>query len=119
MREDKVAKLYQEFDERLARIDQSRARLARGYKAVVDKDGLVVLRATRPRTQMPLRGLLYVLMAGVGFKALVLGSIGPEAYAERVADLQQGTALERAAASVLVPDVATRFLVAQAKGLLR
>lgn len=112
-------KIYEGFDERLSRIDRDRARMVHGYKAVVKDDGLIVFRAAKPRRQMPLRGLLLVIAAAVGFKALVFGAIGAEAYDVRLADLRAGTAVEQMAAVVLAPDAATRFVVAQVEGLLR
>ncbi len=115
---DETAKVYKEFDDRLARIDRDRARMVHGYKAIVADDGLIVFRATKPRKQMPLRGMMLVLMAWIGFKALVLGSVGAEVYEDRLADLRAGSPVEQFAAVVLAPDVATRFVVAQVKGLL-
>lgn len=111
-------KVYREFDDRLARIDRGRSRMVHGYKAVVAEDGLIIFRAQKPRSRMPVGLLMTVLLGWVAFKSLVLFSVGPEVYEARVAALQDGTAVEQLAAKVLGPDIATRFVVAQVKGLI-
>ncbi len=115
---DENAKVYEDFDMRLARIARERARMVHGYRAVVAEDGLIVFRALKTRRQMPLRGLVMVLVAGMAFKALVLGAIGDAAYNDRLDGLRSGSSAERFAAVVLAPDAATQFVVTQAKALL-
>ncbi|MCB2116660.1 MAG: hypothetical protein KDE00_10270 [Rhodobacteraceae bacterium] len=51
--------------------------------------------------------LVLVAMTVVAIKSAVLGSIGDEAYAERVAKLEAGTSVEKAGAWVLQADPLT------------
>lgn len=116
---DENAKVYEDFDMRLSRIARDRARMVHGYRSVVANDGLIVFRALKSRRQMPLRGLVVVLLVGLAFKSLVLGVVGDADYNDRVEALRTGSSAERFAAVALAPDAVTQLIVTQAKGLLR
>jgi hypothetical protein len=107
------------FDDRIARVQQRRRRLAAGATLRVGRDGLVTAhprRAVLPR--FPLRGILMTLAGFVVFKAVLLVQLGAATYEARLESLAAGTAIERAGAWVLQIDPATAALAELATGLL-
>ena len=99
-----------EFDARLRRIDQDRARMVHGYDAIVSDEGLIVFRSRKPSTRLPLRGLVMTLGIFVAFKVAILLVIGGEEYLARIAPLAEGSAFERLAAVALSIDPLTDAL---------
>lgn len=106
----------QEFDERLRRIDRRHRTLSRGFVLSVSRDGLIVARPETSRFRFPWRVILFVLIAVMGFKVLLHAYIGPEAYAERLARLSNGTAAERMSAYALHADPVTVWIANAVSG---
>jgi hypothetical protein len=100
----------QDFDERLRRIDRRHRTLSRGFVLSVDRDGLIVARPETSRFRFPWRVMLFLLVAVMGFKVLLHATIGPEAYAERLARLSDGTVAERMSAYALHADPVTVWI---------
>jgi hypothetical protein len=73
----------------------------------VSRDGLIVARPESSRFRFPWRVLLFLLVAVLGFKVMLHAYIGPEAYAERLSRLSNGTVAEQMSAYVLHADPVT------------
>lgn len=101
------------YYQRIDRIGQTHSQLAKGYVTEVTDDGLIVHRPRRTRRSLPWRGLLFVLIIGMAFKALLLAYIGETEYAARVANLETGAVVEQAGAFVMKADPVTQYLAAQ------
>ncbi|MEO1453794.1 MAG: hypothetical protein AAFV31_08225 [Pseudomonadota bacterium] len=99
------------YYQRLDRIGRTHNELAKGYVTEVTNDGLIVHRPRRVRRGLlPWRGILFVLVMGMLFKALLLAYIGEAEYASRVASLQAGTTAEQVGAFVMKADPVTQYI---------
>lgn len=100
------------FQKRLSTLGRKHAAMAKGYDMQMRRDGLVVVKAKRGgiRRFFPIKGLAFLILGFFLFKAFMLASLGEVTYNERVAKLNQGTALEQAGAQVMQIDNATAFL---------
>lgn len=108
-----------DFDDRLRKIGRNRQAMARGYRTYMRPDGLVVARALRRWPRLPLRMLLYVAVALIGFKGFLLAALGPATYVERVEALRAGTVVEQAGGWVMQVDPATQWIADQLGPILR
>ncbi|MDZ7708752.1 MAG: hypothetical protein U5K36_00505 [Roseovarius sp.] len=108
-----------DFNARLRRIDTQHARLDRGYVGKVRPDGLIVFKPRRQRRAIPWRGLLYLVLGFVFFKAVVLAHLGGVTYEARIAQLAGGHVLEQAGAVVMQPDALTRWMAGYLAPVLR
>ncbi|MET4102432.1 hypothetical protein ABIE58_001866 [Roseovarius sp. MBR-78] len=108
-----------EFNARLRRIDASHARLERGYVGKVRSDGLIVFKPRRRRPTVPLRGILYLVLGFIFFKAVVFAHLGGVTYQARVAQLAEGHVLEQAGAWIMQPDMLTRYIAGYFAPVLR
>ncbi|MGR3461825.1 MAG: hypothetical protein ACU0AX_13815 [Roseovarius sp.] len=107
------------FNARLRRIDESHTRLGRGYVGKVRSDGLIVFAPRRRRRMIPLRGVLYLLVGFVLFKAVVLAHLGGDAYEARIARLAEGHVLEQTGAKIMHPDALTLWMAGYLAPVLR
>ncbi|SEP74813.1 hypothetical protein [Thalassovita taeanensis] len=114
-----MADAFNEFDQRLRRIDRSRARLKHGYVTIVDRDGLIVTRPRRVRRGVPLRGLFLLALGFLGFKALLMAHLGFGIYDDRVRGLQDGPAVEQLGAVVMQSDPVSAYIAQQIRPYLR
>lgn len=101
------------FETRLDRIDHRRATLSRGYISTVGPDGLIIFRPRRSPYGAAWKGLVLIVFGFFVFKALILAQLGGGTYAARVADLHQGSHVERVSAWVMHVDPLTTALSAQ------
>ncbi len=106
-----------EFYKRVRRIDRRHRSLARGFVLSLSRDGLIVAKPASDAWQIPWRGLLLVLVAMMGFKALLHAQIGAEAYNGRVAALSVGTLPEQIGAYVMHADPITLWLSQRFEGV--
>jgi len=109
---------FSDFDNRLRRISKSRVKLAKGYVSVVGDDGLIIVKPRRKRIQLPIRGALLLFVGFLGFKAMVLVSLGQPVYMDRVETLHNGTTIERAGAWVMQADPLTVMVADKIRTLL-
>jgi hypothetical protein len=109
---------FSDFDNRLRRISKSRVKLAKGYVSVVGDDGLIIVKPRRKRIQLPIRGALLLFVGFLGFKAMVLVSLGQPVYMDRVGILENGTAVERVGAWVMQADPLTVMVADKIRALL-
>ena len=107
-----------EFDQRVHRLNKKHAKLSRGYRATMRKDGLVVMKPQRVKSAVPAKLLLICLVGLFAFKVFLLTSLGASAYQYRVDNLSQGTAVEKAGAWVMQIDPVSEFLAGHIKGFL-
>ncbi|MFY0680610.1 MAG: hypothetical protein JXR13_08575 [Thalassovita sp.] len=114
-----MADAFNEFDDRLRRIDTKRTKMKRGYVTVVDRDGLIVTKARRKRMAFPWTGILMLVVGFVGFKALLMAHLGFGVYQDRVQLLADGSLVEVAGAMVMKPDPVSTFLAIQARPYLK
>lgn len=102
-----------EFSQRVHRLNKKHAKLNRGYRATMRKDGLVVMKPQRIRSAVPAKMLLICLAGLFAFKTFLLTSLGASAYQYRVDSLAEGTSVEKAGAWVMQIDPVSEFLAAQ------
>lgn len=114
-----MADVHQGFRARLRRIDLKHARLDRGYVGRIRDDGLIVFKPKRRMPTIPLRGLLYLVLGFVFFKAVLVAHLGAITYQERLDALAAGNPLERAGAYVMHPDPVTGLLAGYVAQALR
>lgn len=103
---------FDNFDRRMARIARTNQRLARGSRTVVTRDGLIVVKPRRSLFGfLPMRAILFVLIAGYALKVAFFTQMGAEAYSAAVANLTSGSAgYEPYLAYVLYADGLTVWL---------
>lgn len=107
-----MADMYNEFDDRLRRIESSRTRLKRGYSLTVDRDGLIVARPRAARRSLPWKGMLLLVVGFIAFKALLIAYLGVETYNDRVQSLRDGAVIEQVGAWFMQGDqVSTRLAI--------
>lgn len=114
-----MADTFNEFDDRLRRIDRKRARLRRGYVTVVDRDGLIVTKPRRARRALPLRGTFFLVLGFLGFKALLMAHLGSVVYLDRVENLRDGGLVEQVGAVFMAPDPVSENLAARLRPYLK
>lgn len=114
-----MADSFYEFDDRIARIERSRARLKRGYSVTVDRDGLLVARPRARGRNVPLKLLTMLFVGFIGFKVLLLAFLGLDTYENRVSALQQGAAVEQVGAWFMQADPWSVQLAAKLRPYIR
>lgn len=101
---------FDSFDSRLRKIDRRNRQLARGYVTSVNHDGLIIAKPRRQARSFPVRGLLLILVALMGFKVFLYLQIGPTTYEERVISLSQGNVVEQIGAYAMAADPVTVWI---------
>ena len=100
-----------QFNNRLHLLGRKHSKMANGYTTQMRADGLIVVKPRHvARRGFPLKGLVLLALGLFAFKALILASVGPDGYGERVAKLENGTFVERGGAWVMQADPATQVL---------
>jgi hypothetical protein len=108
-----------EFNKRLRKIGRKHQAMERGYTTKLRSDGLIVAQPVRPRMQVPVKGIALLLIAFFGFKGFLLATLGPTTYDDRLANLRDGTYVEKVGAWAMQPDGATRFIAGHLGPILR
>jgi len=104
---------FDNFDDRLRKIDQRHRALARGYVVSVNHDGLVIAEPRKERRRFPWRGMLLILVGMIVFKGLLHAQIGTEAYSDRVVMLSNGNIVEQVGAYAMAADPITLWISEQ------
>lgn len=107
-----------EFDQRVNRLSKKHAKLSRGYRATMRRDGLVVMKPQRVKSVIPAKVLFLCLCGFFAFKVFLLSNLGPAGYQYRIDSLQQGTPVEEAGAWVMQIDPLSAFLSTQLNKIL-
>jgi hypothetical protein len=102
-----------EFDQRIHRLNKKHAKLSRGYRATMRKDGLVVMRPQRVQSAVPFKVLVMAFLGFIAFKTFLLTSLGSGGYQYRVDSLAEGTQVEKAGAWIMQIDPLSSFLSTQ------
>lgn len=97
-----------DFEDRLTKLDRKHRAMGKGMTASLRGDGLIVVKPKGFRPYLPARGAVMLIAGFLAFKGLMLAAIGPDAYGERVADLQSGSIFEKAGAAVMQIDPVTQ-----------
>jgi hypothetical protein len=97
-----------EFYGRVARIERAHAH-GFGHEAHGTLGRSAHYRRRRGRIPL-LRGSIFVLATLIGLKATLYQGLPEETYMSRLAELKQGTAIERVGAALMTPDPLTRWL---------
>ncbi|WP_428928141.1 hypothetical protein [Marinibacterium sp. SX1] len=96
---------FEGFDARLRRIERNKRQLANGYELHMQNDGLIVARPRRSRSLgVPPRAIILFIAGVLLFKGILIASLGPLAYGERVTALGNGSIVEQAGAWVMQID---------------
>ena len=114
-----MADMFNQFDDRLRRIEAGRTRLKRGYSLTVDRDGLIVARPRPMRRGFPVKGLVLLVAGFFAFKALLIAYLGVVTYQDRVSALQNGASIERAGAWFMQSDPISASLAQKIRPFIR
>lgn len=79
----------------------------------VNHDGLILARARRRSLRLPVKGLMMITIALIGFKLLLVQSLGTAGYNDRLQGLVSGTPAEQVGAYVMQIDPVTQWLSAR------
>ncbi|QUJ75341.1 hypothetical protein KDD17_10075 [Sulfitobacter albidus] len=108
------------FSARLSSVDKRHAKMVRrGYTTRVDRNGVIVAKPRKARLRLPIKGAFLMVLSFFMFKAFMLSANGPDAYADRLAQLEAGSVIEVAGARVLAVDPVTQFFADQMGPLFR
>lgn len=106
------------FDDRLNRVSRKHRSLTSGTVYRIGPDGLISAEPDRRvALRFPIRPLLLIAGVAFVFKVVLFIGLGEGTYMARLALLQEGRVVERAAAWVMQPDPATRALADLVKQL--
>lgn len=114
-----MVETHDHFDARIKALGEKHRRMTHGYGTRVGRDGLITVIPKRHRRGVPWKLILMFVVGFMGFKALMVASVGPITYNERLAKLEHGTLVEQAGAKVLTIDPVTARLVHIAGPVLR
>lgn len=103
---------HKEFHSRVRKIERKSKAMEDGYHARIRKDGLIEMRPDgRPlRRLVPIRSLLALLAAAIGYKVFLLIRMGEAAYAARLDALADGSLASRIGGTLMQIDPLTRMM---------
>lgn len=114
-----MADMFNQFDDRLQRIEANRARLKRGYALTVDRDGLIVARPRAIKRSFPIKGIVLLVVGFLCFKALLIAYMGIGTYQDRVAGLENGATTEQVGAWFMQADPVSLRVATELRALIR
>lgn len=83
----------------------------RGSLESFNLDGVEIARRKTRRREFPLRQVIFFLVAVLAFKVFLYFDMGGSAYGAKMAELAEGSTLERMASYAMVMDPASQWLV--------
>ena len=98
------------FDKRVRTIARKNRRIARGHTSYIDAMGVIRKKPKRSVLNLPIKGVLMLVLGFAIFKAVILAADGRGAYERRLDLLAEGTIFEQVGAWVLQIDPVTRVL---------
>ncbi|WP_425045894.1 hypothetical protein [Primorskyibacter sp. S87] len=101
------------FNQRVNRLTRKHRAMARGYKAQMQPDGLIVMKPRGRRAGISLRPILYAIAMLLLFKGFLVAHLGVPGYSDRLARLEEGTAVEKAGAWAMQIDPVTQLIADQ------
>lgn len=114
-----MAKQQLMFAQRLNLLARKHEAMSRGYVTRIQPDGLIVAHPRRRPPRLPRPAIFVFLLAFFVFKAFLVASLGSQAYDDRLARLQAGTAMEKGGSFIMQADPLTMFLAKQIGPILR
>ena len=102
-----------DFERRVARIEKRKLAIAEhGARRKVGKDGLVeyVPRRGPVSFGFPWRAVLLLALFLFAGKVGLFRALGPEAYAAKLGELEQGSGIDQLGARVMTVDPATQWI---------
>lgn len=108
-----------DFQMRLRRLIAKHRGMSRGYKTKMRKDGLIVVKPHRSKSPISMKSFLLFIAAFMLFKGFLIANVGPDAYGERVARLQDGTIVEQAGGYVMQIDPVSELVAMKMGPVLR
>lgn len=82
-------------------------------------DGLEVARVRRQRRYMPVWHVIFFIYLGLLIRLISMADLGPGAYENRMAELRDGSVIERVTASVMYMDPVSRSIALNLRRALR
>ncbi len=82
-------------------------------------DGMEIVRVRKERRWLPAWHLVFFVYMVMLVRLIAMADAGPAAYANRIAQLEAGTVLERAAAKVMYMDPVSRSIANEVRAGLR
>lgn len=110
---------HAQFDQRVSRLAKKHEAISRGYTARMRSDGLIEVKPRRARLAVSPRAILVFAAGFFLFKAFLLAALGPESYASRLEQLENGTSVERAGAWVMQIEPVSAYVSAMIGPILR
>ncbi len=107
-----------DFGKRVKRINKRHNKLANGYVASVNHDGLIVAKVRRSGPRFPWKGIALCFVAFFIFKGFLLVQLGEATFNDRVEKLQTGTVVEQAGAYAMSADPLTKWIAGQINSLI-
>lgn len=106
---------------RSPQVVTGRDQITKAYEVVLRDDGLVIARPRRIRSALdfPAKSAAIVLASMLLFKGILIASLGPIGYDERVVNMKDNSILERLGAIVLVSDPVSREIGTQLAPVFR
>ena len=114
-----MVETHDHFVARLSNLGKKHAKMTHGYSTKVGRDGLIIVTPKRRRRGFPFKLLTMFVLGFLGLKVFMVASVGPMTYNERLAKLENGTAIEQAGAKVLAIDPVTEKLSSMTGPVLR
>lgn len=102
-----------DFSKRVAKIERQKNAIAlSGARKKVGKDGLVeyVPKGGPMGLRFPWRALVLIAIFLFAGKVGLFRALGPEAYAAKLSDLEQGTQVDQVGAVIMQVDPATQWV---------
>ncbi|MDC0738790.1 hypothetical protein N6L24_10900 [Cognatishimia sp. SS12] len=109
-----------EFSLRVRRLNKKRRKsLRKSGRALIDRDGYVIVRGYRERRSIPLTGLMLLMAGFFGLKGVMMAQLGPDNYATRIDTLGEGrSAAVAMGVWTMQPDPVSTFVAQHLKGML-
>jgi hypothetical protein len=106
------------FQSRVNVLTNKHRAMANGYTASIRHDGLIIVEPKPRKRGIPLRIVVFLVLGFILFKTAMLIMMGDAVYAERVALLANGTAVESVAAWMMQVDPLTALIADTVRAML-
>jgi len=99
-----MSEAFTQFEQRLSNLERKHKRLAKGYVARIDPNGLIRVAPKRHAGRTRARLLAGIILGFFVFKIMTLIIVGPVTYESRVEELRAGTIPEQISAWIMQAD---------------
>ncbi|WP_164659735.1 hypothetical protein [Tropicibacter sp. Alg240-R139] len=108
-----------QFDRRVEKLTRKHHAMSRGYTHRLRSDGLIEVKPRRSRPGVSLRAIALFAFGFFVFKGFLLANLGPGAYEDRLARLNDGTVVEQGGAALMAVDPLSEFIASKIGPVLR